>query len=289
MTANDVNVKLEQSAHVARHRLALGLSWLFFACAIGCGKSPDDDLVERVAQGKMPALRNPPATVIAKLAADPSKAKVSAVWLMHIDLADEQWAHLQNLAQLSQIKAYHFAGTQNTDAFVANLPARDKVSTIEFHETDLTDVGLAEVVKLTQLEELRLEFKSQRIAAAKLSELKALTSLKKLHLTSDAKLSAATYKASSIAFAGAWITASTGRPVHRAGQSSASRILGTSRLYCVVVIFLSNRDSWTYVPKVAVVNMASTLMTGVASLCAPTAVTRRSSCLTIGTSRETHS
>ena len=194
MTAIDVDVKLEHQCPVAARQLEVILAWWASACLIGCS-SATDDLVNRVAQGKMPALRNPSQQVIAELVANPEKAKVSAVWLVDIDLTEPRWAHLQDLSKLEQISGLHLATTKNTDAFVATLPARDKIVTLEFYETDLSDSGLAEVVKLSQLEQLRLEFSSQRIAPAKLSELKSLTELKKLHLTSDTKLNPGKFKA----------------------------------------------------------------------------------------------
>ena len=161
---------------------------LALAALTGCSQSQDSKVLNLVAKGKLPQIRNPSANVIRKLVADPDNAKVSDVWLIQIDLADPEWAHLQELSQLNQIAGIHFASTKNTDEFVASLPAGDKITTLEFYETDLSDAGLAEVVKLKQLEELRLEFPGRQISTSDLSKLESLQALKKLHLSSDLSL-----------------------------------------------------------------------------------------------------
>ncbi len=158
----------------------------------GCGgRSQDDQTLTVIREGRGDKLNNPSKKVVRGLLRDPAAAaNVSHVWLMNIDLADPEWSHLQELSKLEGVTGFSFFDTQNTDAFVETILAREQLKLLAFYETDLSDVGLGQLAQASQLTELRIDSAGGGISTTGLSKLVAIPGLKKVHLISDKKLDA---------------------------------------------------------------------------------------------------
>ena len=177
-------------------RYQITILWVVSLFVAGCGgHSQDDQVFTVIREGRGNKLNNPLGKLVRLLLRDPATtANVSHVWLMHVDLADPGWSHLQELSQLGGLTGFSFSGIQNTDAFVETIPAREQLKVLAFYETDLSDVGLSSVAQASQLTELWVDFAGGGISPAGLSKLTAIRGLKKLHLVSDNKLDGAKLK-----------------------------------------------------------------------------------------------
>jgi hypothetical protein len=173
-------------------RYQIAIVWVISLLVVGCGgRSQDDQVLTVIREGRGDKLNNPSKKVVRGLLRDPAAAaNVSYVWLTHIDLADPDWSHLQELSKLEGLRGFSLFSTQHTDAFVETIPAREQLKLLAFYETDLSDVGLSSLAQTSQLDELRIDFAGGGISTTGLSKLVAIPGLKKVHLVSDNKLDA---------------------------------------------------------------------------------------------------
>jgi hypothetical protein len=161
---------------------------------LGCGSpSQDQESAELAAirAGTLKMLSNPSPTVISEMADDPQAAAgVTDIWFQDAKMADPEWSAVSELAALPGLKLIRCYNTQDTDEFAEVLTSLPQITSLAFHETDLSDAGLIHVAKMSKLQDLVIEFKRGDITDAGLASLASLKNLKTLRISTDESLSA---------------------------------------------------------------------------------------------------